>query len=80
MSLDHLLSSIDAEISRLQRARTLLAGNGTGTRNTSSRLTASHVPKTARRKRVLSAEGRKRIAEAQRKRWAAQKKAAGSTK
>jgi hypothetical protein len=32
--------------------------------------------KPARKKRHISAEGRRRIAEAQRKRWAAQKKAA----
>ena len=34
------------------------------------------VEQPARKKRHISAEGRRRIAEAQRKRWAAQKKAA----
>lgn len=73
MSLDNLLSSIDAEIARLQQARALLAGTGTrGGRVVNSSKTTSKP----RRKRVMSAEARKRIGEAQRKRWAAQKKAA----
>jgi len=37
---------------------------------------AAQTEKPARKKRHISAEGRRRIAEAQRKRWAAQKKAA----
>lgn len=68
MNATELLSQIDSEISRLQEARNLLAGHGT-----------SNGPKRARPKkvkRVLSAEARERIAAAQRKRWAAQKKAA----
>jgi len=71
MSLDHLLFAIDTEITRLQQARTLLAGIST----------ASHegkpaAPSERKVRRKLSAEARARIAEAQRKRWAAQKKAA----
>jgi len=78
MSLDNLLSTIDAEIARLQQARALLAGtsNGTGTRRKSTTTAAASPNKRARR--TMSAEARKRIAEAQRKRWAAQKKAAKS--
>lgn len=37
------------------------------------------APANARRKRTLSAEARKRIAEAQRQRWAAAKKAASKS-
>jgi len=70
MSIDTLLSTIDAEIARLQQARALLTGTGTGNHATPS------APKTTRRKRVMSAEARKRIGDAQRKRWAAQKKTA----
>jgi hypothetical protein len=67
MTLTDLVSSIDAEIARLQQARALLTGSG------------SYAPKAGRRaerKYALSAEARKRIGDAQRKRWAAQKKAA----
>lgn len=70
MNIDHLLSSIDAEIARLQQARALLVGTSTGTRG--KRITTTATKKPGRR-RTISAEGRKRIAEAQRKRWAAQK-------
>jgi hypothetical protein len=66
MSVTELLSSIDSEISRLQQARALLAGDG----HSIHRVTGQ--PK----KRALSAEARERIAAAQRKRWASQKKAA----
>jgi hypothetical protein len=68
MAIDSILSQIDAEIARLTQARSLLANLGT---------TSVTAPKTAkatkRKKRVLSPEARKRIADAQRKRWAAQK-------
>jgi acyl-CoA thioesterase FadM len=66
METKALLSAIDEEIARLTQARTLLAGN------------TNHVkvkPGT-KKPRVLSPEARKRIADAQRKRWAAQRKAA----
>ena len=71
MSIDSVISSIDAEIERLQAARALIAGVGIVTHGKVT--TSSTSPKKAR-KRVLSAEGRKHIAEAQRKRWAKQKK------
>ena len=72
METSHLLSAIDEEISRLTQARALLAGtNGT----TGSRSKAAAALKRAPLKRVLSPEARKRIADAQRRRWAAQKKA-----
>ncbi len=71
MSIDSVISSIDAEIERLREARALLAGVGTVTHGKAITSTAS--AKKAR-KRVLSAEGRRHIAEAQRKRWAKQKK------
>lgn len=70
MSLDNILSSIDAELSRLKQARALLAGTSTGTHDAKPASIA-----TAKPRRKMSAAARKRIAEAQRKRWAAQKKA-----
>lgn len=70
MTLDHILGAIDAEIAQLQQARALLAGTNA---RYDKRTTTAAVPKQKRRKR-MSAEGRKRIADAQRKRWAAQKR------
>jgi hypothetical protein len=72
MSIESILAEIDAEIARLSQVRSLLAGS----RSTSSSSSASKStkgPSKRRKKRVLSADARKRIAEAQRKRWAAQK-------
>jgi hypothetical protein len=66
MALKDLLDSIDSEIARLQQARALLAGGSTpGSTHSGSRV--------MRKKRTLSPEARKRIADAQRRRWAAQK-------
>jgi len=64
MNTPELLAAIDAEISRLQQARKLLAGS-TGT-----------PAATRGGKRVFSAEARARISAAQKKRWAQQKRAA----
>lgn len=61
-SIKELTAGIDIEIRRLTEARNLLAG--------SESKRATSAPK----KRTMSEEGKKRIAEAQRKRWAAQKK------
>jgi hypothetical protein len=60
-----ILDELDAEITRLQRVRDLLSGGGVG----NSRVDA---PK----RKPLSAAARKRIGDAQRKRWAKAKKAA----
>ena len=65
MKIDNILSEIDSEIARLSQARALLTGARDG---------ASPVP---RKRGTLSAAARKRIGDAQRKRWASQKKAAG---
>jgi hypothetical protein len=66
MNLDGVLSSIDAEISRLQQARALLAGI----------ITVGRGASTAKPHRKMSPAARKRIAAAQRKRWAEVKKIA----
>ena len=72
MSIETIIAEIDAEIARLTQVRSLLAGSRS---NNASRAVNKAVKGTTRkrRKRVLSAEARKRIADAQRKRWAAQK-------
>lgn len=61
-----ILKQIDSEISTLQRARTLLSSGGPKKKGTVS----------SKAKRVMSPETRKRIGDAQRKRWAKQKQAA----
>ncbi len=87
MDFNRLVHEIDSEISRLQQARALLTGEsakrGPGrpkaaaaTHKASS--TAAKTAKTGKRKRRLSPEGRKRIADAMRKRWAERKKQQGS--
>jgi hypothetical protein len=77
MSTDNILVQIDAEIARLTQARSLLANIGTAAVKVTATTTQAPVvkakAKTRKKKRVLSAEARKRIADAQRKRWAAQK-------
>ena len=63
MTIDEILASIDSEIAQLKQARALLSSDGT-------QKTATHVvPK----KRKMSAASRKKIADAQRKRWAKQR-------
>jgi hypothetical protein len=58
---------VDSEITILKEVRSLLAGeNGH----------ASRIAKSTKKRHTMSAEARERIAAAQRKRWAAQKKAA----
>lgn len=71
-----VLAAIDKEITRLQQARDILAGEDTPpVRRGRPPATAEtkRVGRPAGTKRVLSPEARKRIAEAQKKRWAAQK-------
>ena len=70
MNFDDLLSSIDSEITRLKQARALLAGTHGGKSAGSSPI---------KRKRTMSAAARKRIGDAQRKRWAAVRNAAKPT-
>src|SRR5271154_4858276 len=81
MQLSKILAEIDLEISRLEQARTLLAGETEPavkkTRKAKSAPVAeADAPIKRKKKRNLSPEGRKRIAEAVRRRWELQKKAA----
>ena len=76
MAIDSILEQIDAEIARLTQARSLLASMGKAavkvTERKNKKSPAGAKGKT-KKTRVLSPEARKRIADAQRKRWAAQK-------
>ena len=88
MDVTDILSAIDAEISRLQQARQAVAaldgaspiparrrGRPKGSGNVAP---ASAEPR--KRKRNLSPEGRKRIQEAMKRRWAERNKNSGDTK
>jgi len=80
MSIDSILVQIDAEIARLTQARSLLANIGEVAGKVTERKTRKSPAKVkkAKKTRTLSPEARKRIADAQRKRWAAQRAKAKS--
>ncbi len=74
MATESILAQIDAEIARLTQVRSLLAGAGKVAPKVTERITKKAPAKSkTKKRRVLSPEARKRIADAQRKRWAAQK-------
>jgi hypothetical protein len=74
VGVSEILMQIDREIAQLRHARALLAGKGAPASKKAKAAPAARKP--ARKKRNLSPEGRKRIADAVKKRWAEQKKAA----
>jgi hypothetical protein len=68
MNKPNVLAMIDAEIARLQHARQILSDNdGLG----GSRIFAG----VTRKRRRMSAEAKRRISIAQKRRWAARKRA-----
>ena len=67
MEHQSIISAIDAEIARMEKARKLLAQGSSIDGAVVRRATTGRKPA---KKRTMSPEGRKRIAEAQRKRWA----------
>jgi len=79
MDVKKILAEIDGEIARLQQIRAALTGIGgapTGKRRGRPK-GSTNVPKPGKRKkRNLSPEGRKRIAEAMKRRWAEHRKEA----
>jgi hypothetical protein len=77
VEVSRIIAEIDAQISKLQQARALLAGTtapapraGRGRPKGSKNASTAAAP----RKRKLSPEGRKRIADAMKKRWAERRK------
>jgi hypothetical protein len=82
MGIKQIIAELDAEIARLQQAKTLLSGATTapiakqspGRPKSAPASAAATTP--AKKKRNLSPEGRARIAAAVKARWAKQKKAA----
>jgi len=86
MDVTRILSEIDAEIARLQQARsalTAIAASGTvAPRRGRPKGSVNKKATSSRRKRNLTPEGRKRIAEAMKRRWAERRAATskGSSK
>ncbi|MGB7189572.1 MAG: hypothetical protein WBD10_05505 [Acidobacteriaceae bacterium] len=74
MSREQILAAIDQEIGKLQQARKLLQSSG-GSKLVSGLTGGGGRP---RKKRVLSPEARQRIAAAQKRRWAKQRKEASA--
>ena len=83
MEVSRIIAEIDAQIAKLQQARALLAGTtekttkkGPGRPRGRKANTSAATTSTAgtTRKRKLSPEGRKRIADAMKKRWAERRK------
>ena len=80
MKTTEILSLIDAEIATLTQARALIAGIESNTEKRKpgrpkSTPASTVAPIAKKKKRNLSPEGRIRIAEAVKRRWAAAKKA-----
>jgi hypothetical protein len=66
METSAIILSIDSELATLRQVRELLIGTSNG-----------HAPRVTRKRQyVMSAEAREKIAAAQRKRWAKQRRAA----
>lgn len=72
MDLEKILAGLDQEIARLEEARALLAGQPTREKNIGKRRPLAPFP--VAKKRGLTPEGRKRIAEAMTRRWAQRRK------
>jgi hypothetical protein len=85
MSIENIIAQINAEISQLQQVRALLSSSGiigksltvvTGKKRgpkPGSKRGPKPGVKAGKKRRVLSPEARQRIADAQHRRWAAQK-------
>ncbi len=85
MEVSRIISEIDAQIAKLQQARALLQGStaaepqkkaGRGRPRKNPLAAAAAKPAATKGKRTLSPEARKRIADAQKRRWAERRKSA----
>jgi len=87
VEVSRIIAEIDGQIAKLQQARALLAetttptptvhvgrGRPKGSKNSVSAVSIAASTPAAPRKRKLSPEGRKRIADAMKKRWADRRK------
>lgn len=89
MGISEIVASVNREIALLQQARALLSGASSaapskraGKSKRAAAAAKSIAPKPANRarKRKLTPEGRRRIAEAVKRRWERQRKAASATR
>jgi len=80
MAIGEIVAALDEEIARLHQVRALLlAAGGVGSSGGATSFQyGSNVAKPTRKRRPLSADARARISDAQKKRWAKQKKEAAS--
>jgi pyruvate/2-oxoglutarate dehydrogenase complex dihydrolipoamide acyltransferase (E2) component len=77
VGVSEILAQIDREIAQLQHARSVLGGKAAPAAKKAAKAPAAKkTGKRRKKKRNLTPEGRKRIAEAVKRRWAEQKKAA----
>ena len=80
MQFSKIVADIETEITRLQLARALLSGKAEPALKQMRKFSANtlfiETPPKPAKKHNLTPEGRRRIAEAVRRRWALQKKSA----
>ncbi len=69
VQVSRIIAEIDAQIAKLQQARELLAGVESVAVKTAPGKSQSKKPTPNAGKRKLTPEGRKRIAEAMKRRW-----------
>ncbi len=78
MNTKEILEHINDEIERLQQVKALLQGSNGHARSTASTRSTASNGTAPTGKRILSLEARKKIAAAQRRRWAKVRKAAAA--
>jgi hypothetical protein len=77
VEVSRIIAEIDAQISKLQQARELLAGTATkGSKGPGRPKGSRNAKAAAPHQRKLSPEGRKRIADAMKRLWAERRKTA----
>jgi len=76
VGVSEILEQIDHELAQLVQARALLVGLAAKSKKVAAAPAAKKAASKRKKKRHLSPEVRKRIAEAVKRRWAEQKKAA----
>jgi hypothetical protein len=76
MDTNDIVIEIDAEISRLQQARTLLSGPDTTVKRKPGRPAGTRFPSKTKAVHSMSTEARAKMAAAQKARWAKARKAA----
>jgi hypothetical protein len=74
VEVSRIIAEIDAQIQKLQQARALLASATAPVRSGPGRPKGSVNKVATSRKRNLTPEGRKRIADAMKRRWAERRK------